>query len=316
MRKKIENLSKLIPICYPLLIFLGFYNYLSYYRFFDIEIFPYLTIYELLFSIISKITPIFITGFLIICYVIFMVILPLSKKEKRTKKPTKKSESEIEIDPKFERLRRFKKRQVSTSFIYNNYHDLTLKRGILFYKKFFFFKEYNKAFSHLFLFLFNIIGVLFKIGLWIFFFVFTCAGMLIIFSPLQYDLNYYSPFFINNTSTIISILIWCALIYAMISRTKENNPKSSVRTMQSIPLVFLIFLFMTIYQKEKAEKTLNHATYDVNFQYDGRNIKSTSKKVFVGKTTDYIFLRDLDKQKNFIYPISDVKSLEITKISQ
>ncbi|MDN3593964.1 hypothetical protein [Zunongwangia endophytica] len=230
-------------------------------------------------------------------------------------KSEERQEKEINSDPKFERLKRIKEKEgINTSFIYNNYHNLISKRAFLFHRKLKL-QKYFMATSHLFLMFLNIIAVLFKITLWLFFFFFTAAGMLVIFYPLEYNLDFYKPFFINNTSTIISISLWCAIIYAMISRTKEDKSKSSIITIQIIPLIFLIFLSITIYQKGKAEKTLNHKTYDVQFGYDGRNIKSSAKRVFVGKTTDYIFLRDVENHQNYIFPLSRVNNLQIIKIT-
>lgn len=244
-----------------------------------------------------------------------MIILPFSKKNKKAKKEEKESDNQLEPDPRIERLKRYKSRQdFSTSLIYNDYEKIAINRWNLFWKKISF-RQYDKAFSHFIFFVFNSLGVILKISLWFFFLVFTCVGMIIIFAPLQYELNYYRPFFTSTTSTIVSVLFWCAIIYAMIGRTKGGNSKFSRRFLQIIPLVFLIFLTVTIYQKGRAEKTINHSTYDISFQYDTRQIESTKEKVFVGKTSDYIFLRDVKNQRNFIYPISDIKNLEINKIN-
>jgi|GEM_PF-4327471 len=49
---------KHISLVYPLLILIGYLNYDFYYKFFDIEIFKYLSFNEFLFSFISFIYPI------------------------------------------------------------------------------------------------------------------------------------------------------------------------------------------------------------------------------------------------------------------
>lgn len=312
MKEKLETFSKYIPIIYPLIIFVGFYNYLSYYRFFDIEIFPYLTVYEILFSIISEITPILIAALLVIFYLMFLIIIPLSKKNGK-KKITKENKKTV-IDPKFERLQNFRTRQgISTSLIYNNLDELIKYRWNFLIKKFKR-KQYSRTFYHFYLLIFNILGFLIKITLWLFFFIFTTGGLLIIFSPLEYDLEYYKPLFTTSKSTILSIFIWSFLIYAMISRANEKNSKNAKRLIQIMPLVFLVFLSITIYQKREAERTLKHLTYDIKFQYENDIIKSSEDVVFVGKTAEYIFLRNIKNQSNFIYPISQVKNLEIKKI--
>jgi len=250
-----------------------------------------------------------------------MIILPFSKKSKTlTKKNSEKKEDkeyvkDLDLEPRLERLQRYKSQQdISTSFLYNNYNQLALARWNLFLKKMSL-KQYLKAISHFLFFLFNSIGVILKFLLWIFFLTYTGIGIIIIFSPLKKELNYYYPFFENNLLIITFILLWCSIVYAMISRTKKGNSINSVRFMQFMPLIFLVFLTITIYQKRKAENTIRHKTYDVSFLYNGHEVQSNKSRVFVGKTADYIFLRDLKESKNFIYPISEIKNLEIQKIS-
>lgn len=312
MNKNLEKITKSIPIVYPIIIFLGYYNYTSYYRYFDIEIFPYLSIYEILFSIVSQLIPIFIIGFLLLCYLVFLVILPFSGKEKE--KPKKNEEVEVsEFGKRFSRLNG--KDDVSTSLIYNNFHLLAIRRWFFAGKKIKN-KKYWRALSHLFFLFWNIVGVIIKISLWLFFFIFTLIGMTLMFSPLEKNMDYYYPFFTSQTSIIISILVWCAITYALISRTSEYKPKSALTFMRIFPLIYLMFLSITIYQKMEAERTQNHLSQNIKFEYGDKEIRSNESKVFVGKTADYIFIRDLKNKENYIYPVSDVKNLVISEIDK
>src|SRR5690606_26243617 len=131
-------------------------------------------------------------------------------------------------------------------------------------------RQYGSAFSHLFLFFFNGLGLALKILLWSFFMLFTLIGIIIIFSPLNQDLSDYQPFFTSFNWTIFSMFLWCALVYSMISRLHDKGSKNSLRFIQVVPLVFLTFLSITLYQKRKAEETLNYKTYSIQFHYNNR----------------------------------------------
>src|SRR5690606_13983636 len=64
----------------------------------------------------------------------------------------------------------------------------------------------------------GIIGLLIKVILWFFAITFTSAAFRLLISPLKYDLDYYKPFFISHTSTVISISVWLFIALAIIHR--------------------------------------------------------------------------------------------------
>ena len=306
MKSKIERIAALVPVVYPLIIFLGFYNYIAYYRYFNIEIFHYLNVYELLFSFISLVIPVFLIGFVVFCYFLFIVLFQTSLsngKKSRLKSSTEKPTSNEEENRKNEK-------DVNISLIFNNSHsDITDA-----YKSFVRNKRKKDTSMAIFNFLgifSGIIGLTIKLALWFFTFFFTSAAFSILIFPLDHDLEYYRPFFSSETSSGISIVIWLFMALAIIHRAGIGKKISAVKIAQAVALVFVLFLSISVYQKIQAEKTTNHQNENISFEYNGKNIMSDSDVVFVGKTSEYIFLRNIQRQINLIFPITDVEDLQL-----
>lgn len=314
MKEKIENITKLIPVIYPIIVFLSYYNYFIYYRFFDLEIFHYLNIYELLFSFISMVIPLFITLFLGLCYLIFILIIPREISKALTTNDNKPDNSFH--SPAQKRLSKIRsKKEANISFIFNKSFENTLRHGILLSHKIKQ-KKYSKAFFHFLDLVTFLIGFLIKVALWGFFIIFSSVIFILLFSPLDNELKYFYPFFTSTKSMIFCLIIWASFIYAVIYKYRKSHNKNSVGFLNFIPLILIILFSLTFYQKTNVEKTLNHKTSDIKFNYKGKNIKSHLNTVFIGKTSDFIFLRNLEKETNFIYPIKDVTHIEIKKLKE
>ena len=310
MKERIENVTKLVPIIYPIVVFLGYYNYFIYYRFFDLEIFHYLTIYELLFSFISMVIPLFITLFLVFCYFVFVAIIPHSSEIETN--PDKDFDDSY-LSPSQKRFRKIESNKNYTiSLIFNKSHQNLSRSWILFkhkIKK----KKYSRAFSHFSGLLSSLISLLIKVTLWFFFVLFSISIFSLMFSPLENDLKYFKPFFTSTLSTILCLIIWSSIIYAIIYRSRSRNKKTILGFLHIIPLVLIVLFSLTYYQKSYVEKTINHKSSDIKFNYEGKIIESNSETVFLGKTSDFIFLRDLERETNLIFPIKDVTHIEIKK---
>ncbi len=320
MKEKIESISKLLPIIYPIILFLGFYNYVAYYRYFDIEIFNYLSIYELLFSFISLVIPIFITVFIFFFYFLYAIVLPNSFNKEKDEKDKKSELDNIDADyGKYSALHRLVKikgtKDPKFSLIFNNSH-----KAIFYSLKFFILKFtnkcYSRALSHLGKFSYKLFSFTLKIGIWFLFICFTLAIFIIMVYPTNLEINYFKPFFTSSTSTIVSILIWAFILYVIIFRAGKNKKRSAVIFIRTIPIILLIFFTITIFQKIEAEKTLAHKNRDVSFIYDGERIESNPQRLFIGKTSDYIFLRDVKNKRNYIYLMHDIKNLEMSIIKK
>lgn len=314
LKERIDSITKLIPLIYPIIIFLGYYNYYVYYSFFDIDIFHYLNIYELLFSFISLVIPIGITIFLVFCYFTFVLVIPNISDTTEESDKTVFDDSYLSSIQK--RLRRLESnKEYTISLIFNKSHQNLSRSWILFVHKIKQ-KKYSRAFSHFTIFLSGMVSFLIKIALWLFFLFFSFAAFELLFSPIENSLNYFKPFFTSSLSTIISLITWLSITYAIIFKRSKNLKKVFVGIVQVVPIIFLLLFSLTLYQKIKAEKTINHKTNDIRFSYIGKNVESNSKIVYLGRTSDFVFLRDLAKETNLIYPIKDVSSFEIRKLKE
>ena len=314
MKERIENVTKLIPIIYPIVVFLGYYNYFIYYRFFDLEIFHYLNIYELLFSFISMVIPLFITLFLAFCYLVFVAIIPGTSSELETN--SDKDFDDSYLSPTQKRFRKIESNKNHTiSLIFNKSHQNSSRSWILFrhkIKK----KKYSRAFSHFSVLLSSLISLLIKVTLWFFFILFSFSLFSLLFSPLENDLKHFKPFFTSTVSTILCLIIWSSIIYAIIYKSRSRNKKNIIGFLHIIPLILIVLFSLTYYQKSYVEKTINHKSSDIKFNYKGKIIESNSEIVLLGKTSDYIFLRNLERETNLIFPIKDVTHIEIKKYKE
>lgn len=314
MKENIEKITKLIPVIYPIIIFLGYYNYFIYYRYFDIEIFHYLNISELLFSFISLVIPLLITLFLVFCYLVFISILPQTSNE--IKVSSEKYFDDSFLTPSEKRFRKIQSKKPTTiSLIFNKSHKQSSRSWILFRHKLKR-KEYSRGASHFAEFISSVISLSIKIILWFFFINFTFASFILLSSPFKNELKYFNPFFTSTIATVGGLIIWSAIIYAIIFRFRMKSNKSAIGSIHLIPIIYIILFSITLFQKMRIEKTINRETIDIKFKYEGERIESNSNTIFLGKTSDFIFLRDLDKQTNFIYPIKDVSNIEIKKIQE
>ncbi|WP_440120397.1 hypothetical protein [Tenacibaculum sp. Ill] len=308
MKEKIENITKFIPIIYPIAIFLGYYNYYIYYGFFNIEIFHYLNISELLFSFVSMVIPLFITLFLGLCYMIFIAILPRDDSDKTNKE---KSFDDSHLTPAEKRLRRIQSnKKVNINLIFNESHQKSLRSLILFLHKL---RKGScrRAFAHFSELLSFFISLLIKILLWLFFVVFSSIIFDLLFSPFDGAFKEYRPFLTSGVSTILCLIIWISIVYTIIYRFSN---KRVINFIHVILLIMTVLFSLTYYQKTLIEKTIHHETSDVKFNYKNKPIESHSELVFLGKTSDFIFLRDLKQETNFIFPIKDITHLEIKKL--
>lgn len=76
-----KKLTRYLPIIYAVLIFIGYLNYVSFYKYFDIDISVYLTTSELLFSFLRISIPILVGIGLMFAYV--SALLMLDPKDRR-----------------------------------------------------------------------------------------------------------------------------------------------------------------------------------------------------------------------------------------
>lgn len=272
-----QKILKYLPLFSALLILIGYLNYFSFYKSFDIEISSYLTTGELLLSFLPLTVPILI----ILLFFFFMltgVLVTLSFK--KDKQIDDSDDDSVSLTLFFHTIKRL-------------LDDLKNKKLSKFYK-IGFFPVYIIAL---------IIGLFF-----IAFFSFY------LFTIVEYTISGNSEFKIPALILILSSLLWIPLIFDLINRI-YNNPNKD--TLQNLKFGFVLFIFITlvvITNKESAFK-IKHGQpkYNVTLELPDSTIKTDSNFVFIGKTKDYLFLRNLKEDRNVIFSSTNIKRLEIKK---
>jgi len=78
--------------------------------------------------------------------------------------------------------------------------------------------------------------------------------------------------------------------------------------------VVIIYSFNYISATFEYKLTLNKINQtEITFDYDGKTIKSSDSIVYVGASSKYIFLRNLDAKINFIFEKDNIKNLTLHK---
>lgn len=290
--KYTEKVSRLIPLIYPLLIFIGFYNQHVYYNHFGIEIFNYLSVYEILFSFIRIATPILIGVFGLVLYFILIYTGGVDD-------DSKEEEDDDEV----------------FSLIYGNQY-LKLKKNINNLFKSCLKLKILKSISHLLSACINLIGLIIKISLWLFF-CFYSISLLLLALPSQDDAQGYY-FFDTQEMSVLTGCIWIVMLFAILNRRIGFNLISKVHY-NSLLLSALFLLMLAMISLGKKRRMENfYSTTDfaqISFVYEGKTIKTDNCFLFIGKTSEYIFLRDVEKNNNSVFKLSKISFLQLPDIN-
>jgi len=263
---------------YALLIFLGFYNYYCFYNCFDINIATYLTSGELLLSFLPLTIP--VIGIMILLAMLYVkAIIDLSFENKLDDNTTDKY-----------RIPRL----YVLGYSYRKIKDLFKDKK---------WKSINSYYSLLIYVVSMLIGVafiLFFIG-YIFYFMLCLEGKYV--SSTAGNL-----FFMG----IVWFLIFDELIETVIKGKNEIKKISHYFFL----LIFLIAL-IKVSKVNDAKEILNGTCKErVIFEYNNAIVKSDSNFVLVGKTERYIFLRNLNEGKNYIYPTERIGLIKTERIKK
>jgi hypothetical protein len=256
-----NNFLKYVPLLSGMLLFVGYFNYATYYGFFGLDITSYLTTGELVLSFLPltlKIVAIFTAGFL--PYFILSTIL--KKRNQGTTQTT--SEDSFWDGPLFK--------------------DLT--EGI----------DGNSLFSIFF--------VVITIGLSVFFggsflnrIIFDIAGREV-GSPLGF-LGIYT-IILFSAGSLLGIMAYKGI--------RSVN-------MNIIVLAVAFMGIITFENKGKADVVLSgHPFYAVDIAFKDSTVHTDSNFVFVGKTNQYVFFRNLKEKKNKVYAREGIISIETKEL--
>lgn len=298
-KKSTINYLKYTPIVYPILVFLGYINYDFYYRKFDIQIFNYLSINEFLFSFISLLYP-----------VIFLIVAILSYNVYDKLIRTVNDNYDKEIDKTVNYTDKLKIR-LDKSIYLKKYLKAknTFKSG----------KYHISIFNYLLSFL------LFLLYILVYFipYIILVIGFLLTISPLNQIISLKNSKIpltnILNTpeKILISAFVWY-LLYLIYIAIKFRNKELKLYSFRFLTIsAFFCLMISTLlrYQNLKSENFINkEPSKQICFIYENESIESTKNKRFLGMTSEYLFLRDIETNTNYIYKLSNITNLEITTI--
>lgn len=273
MKKLIEYL----PIISAMLLFLGFINYTSFYRFFDIEIIHYLTSGELILSFLPLTVPILFLV-IVVSLMVIIQIIPLPGDSKRNES----NNNSVSI------WTIFLASQSANSIKY--------------------YWTNKKTFGNIAILTLTILIFIIGIGI-IAFFVLAPFVML----PLAISSQLFPDWDIGLVG-ILSVL-WFLLLFDII---KVSEIRGKIQYAGWINLFFLVIVFIYfIFLSNKIEATdiLNSKpSYSLKFEFDGKLVQTDSNFVYIGRTSEYIFLRNILEKTNSIYLSSEIKHFEILKL--
>lgn len=271
-----DKITKYTPIITGMLLFIGYLNYYSYYVFFDINISTYLTTGELLLSFLPLTIP--ILG--VIGYISMMgmsTIIRIADKEDK---------NEEDDDSK-----------IFLIYETTKYSD----KMVELWKN----KEYK-----------NIKGVMFIILNFSVLIISLFLTILFVIYPLFLFVYSVSEKWHEIPALIfyITSAIWFIGFFAKLDKGANilNKGKGYINSFVMI-MLFIACLWIT--NKQKAYKVLNgNSNERISFLYKDELITTDGNKVYVGKTNNYIFLRNLKENMNEIYFLNEINKIEITKI--
>lgn len=287
----IEKSIRLIPIIYPILIFLGFYHQEVYYKHFGIEIFHYLSIYEILFSFVSIAIPILVTSIGILLYLTLIYSGGVDEQDEN-------EDDKDDDDPDF-------------NLIYGDqFHHFkrSIKRSIKCIKEF----KVIKLFKNLLVVIKYAIALSIKISLWIFFCIYAIA-FVVMANPSKERLGGENLFYDPNWAILASV-VWIIMFLVIIGRRLSLGQVSSNTysfMLIGISIIFLLFS-ININKKRRIEDFYSERnTLQLKFSSQDSNIETDSCLRFIGKTSNYIFLKDLNTGFNRIFSLAGIRNLQL-----
>jgi len=269
---------------YAFLVFIGFYNYYTYYNYFDIEISSFLTVSELLLSFLPlTFSIIVLSSFATLIYIFTIGELAFDKK---------KGESNIES-------KRIKVRDDFINRLNNAFEDFRTD-----------IKEWKwKSFRSYFSLLVTIIQIIIGIAWWAFLYLYLLNFLARIFGK---------DIFIELKVGLLMFLgvVWFFTFENLIFRAFTNR-KNLIDLSRIWIAIMMIIGLISIQNNDKAQKILNGISeYEIKFENNRNLIQTDSSTVFLGITEKYIFLRNLDLEKNLIFKLDNVDGLEMKKVEK
>lgn len=306
----LSQLKEMLPILSVVLIFLGYWNLDSYYQSFNIEIYHYLTVSEIMLGFMPLIKEI-ISFFIVIFFMsLFRAVLelgieyPLKKLNKRKKVVELESKVYTIRDQALNRLKnRVLKKTLSVS-------PFQIVRNIfaIFNKKLFFIGGKEGRADNIFFLAIRLICIAFAIALY---------AIVIYFTTLNFDiLSDVETLAINKHQYVSNLLV--ALFFVSIWILFFINEHLEVLHSKSFLFYYVItcILIFGTYATSRVNSyeakivLYGQSTTRLNLTTGNNIVTIDSNLAFIGQTQNYIFLRSLFDSTNHIYSMNDIEKIE------
>ncbi|MEQ9287172.1 MAG: hypothetical protein RIG77_09705 [Cyclobacteriaceae bacterium] len=275
----IDNIKSSIPLYSAAFIFLGYLNYHFYFSEFDIEIHKYLSTTELIFSFLPLTIP-----FLLV--VVFFAVFSLGSAIiiLRPEKIGGDGTNHDINDDLFQHL-------TSTPVAWN--HLISLKP-----------RWTSPSFW---------LSAVFSTTLLLTSITVNILLVAYVYSFIDGFISE-TPKFSAGTNTLFGI-VWVIVVFMKIESQKNQSYKSSYNFFFNIIIITLFIGLLRMNKKENAETILEgKPEYSAKLTLADTTITTTdSTLLFVGQTSNFIFLRHIPAEKNIIIKAADIKFLELTK---
>src|SRR5690606_23829278 len=87
--------------------------------------------------------------------------------------------------------------------------------------------------------------------------------------------------------------------------------------MANILILILAIGLLKLANQENARNILDgKPKYSIKIDFnDNNNIQSNSTMVYIGQTTNFVFLRDLRNGENIVFKMDNIKNLKLTRLN-
>jgi len=272
-----DKIIKLIPIIYPLLLFSGYIDYVSYYRQFHISIVGYLTSTELLLSFLNITAP-------LLYLLLFICIFLILKLSEVSTGYTNKTTVIVEPEPYVYILGFIK--------VFKQLREEIKNIKINFISIFFLFVDIIRFFI-------SIAALIFFIVYFFVIVVFLAESRTMGGTVLDFG--------------FIFSIIWFLLLLNMVSAATERlkQPYSTQIFLASAAISFLSLV--AIFNKQEASRILQGSSkHQVSLNIGEKIINTDSNFLYVGKTEKYFFFFNKKSSRNEIFPTEGVNKIEIS----
>lgn len=274
-----DKITKLLPLIYPLLIFSGYLDYVTYYRQFHLSIVSYLTTTELLLSFLNITAPLL---YLVLIGSIYFLV------ELSAIGSGRKDQTSVNPEPEL------------TIYIYafpKIYKEILAD-----------IKIFKLNFKTIFFLILNVVRFFVSVALLVFFVFYFFVLM-----PLLVD-SKVIPGVLLSSSFALSFIWFSLLLNIVTCATFKMNKPHSINIFLGASIITFLSL-IAIYNKQEASKILEGISkYEVILSQNDKVIKTDSNFLYVGKTEKYFFFFDRKNYKNAIYPAEQITMIELKKI--